>query len=101
MNESEMTKHFREESPRLKARIAGGLWLLCILAGILGFIAAGPLTVANNAAATAANILANESLFRLGVAANLTLDGRRSLAKLLRAKLADYEAQLKKNEAAL
>src|SRR5256714_15142393 len=71
MNESEMTKHFREESPRLKARIAGGLWLLCILAGLGGFIAAGPLTVANDAAGTAAKILANESLFRLGFAANL------------------------------
>jgi len=71
MSRSEMTEHFREESPVRRARIAGGLWLLCIVAGVGGFIAGGPLIVANDAAATAANILANESLFRLGFAANL------------------------------
>ena len=71
MTKSEMTEYFREESPLLKARIAGGFWLLCILAGVGGFIAQGPLTVANDAAATAANILAHESLYRLGFAANL------------------------------
>jgi hypothetical protein len=71
MRSVEMTERIAEESPRLKARIAGGLWWLCIVAGIVGFIAGGPLIVANDAAATAANILANESLFRLGFAANL------------------------------
>src|SRR5947207_1343873 len=71
MTRSEMTEHFREESPLLKARIAGSLWLLCIAAGIVGFIAGFPLIVANDAAATAANILAKESLFRLGFAADL------------------------------
>ena len=71
MSKSEMTTDFRKESPVLQARMAGGLWWLCILAGIVGFIAAAPLIVANDAAATAAKILANESLFRLGFAANL------------------------------
>ena len=71
MRSVEMTERIAEESPRLKARIAGGLWWLCIVAGIVGFIAGGRLIVANDAAATAANILANESLFRLGFAANL------------------------------
>ena len=71
MSKAEMTEHFREESPRLKARIAGACWLLCIVAGMVGFIAGGPLIVANDAAATATNILANESLFRFGFAANL------------------------------
>src|SRR5881275_1044162 len=71
MTRSEMTEHFREESPLLKARIAGSLWLLCIAAGIVGFIAGFPLIVANDAAATAANILAKESLFRLGFTADL------------------------------
>src|SRR6184192_2922789 len=66
-----MTEHFREESPLLKARIAGSLWLLCIAASIVGFIAGFPLIVANDAAATATNILAKESLFRLGFAADL------------------------------
>jgi hypothetical protein len=66
-----MTKPILEVSPRFKARAAGGLWLLCILTSVGSFIAASPLIVANDAAATAANILANESLFRLGFAADL------------------------------
>lgn len=70
MSAAEMTKRIGE-TPLLMARVAGGLWWLCIVAGIVGFIAGGPLIVANDAAATAANILANESLFRLGFAANL------------------------------
>ena len=68
---SEMTARFRRESPVRQARIAGACWLLCIVAGLAGFIAASPLIVANDAAATARNILANESLFRLGFAADL------------------------------
>jgi hypothetical protein len=66
-----MTKPFFEVSPRSKARMAGGLWWLCIVAGIIGFGFGGPLIVANDATATAANILAKESLFRLGFAADL------------------------------
>ncbi|HYR76427.1 MAG TPA: DUF4386 domain-containing protein [Pyrinomonadaceae bacterium] len=71
MRKSEMTARFREESPVRQARIAGACWLLCILAGLGGFIAASPLIVANDAAATAANILAKESLYRLGFAFDL------------------------------
>lgn len=71
MSQSEMTEHSRQESPRLKARIAGGLWLLCIVTGVVSFIAGSSLIVRDDAAATAANILANESLFRLGFAAEL------------------------------
>ena len=71
MSKSEMTARFREESPRLKARIAGGLWLVCIVTGVVSFIAGSSLMVRNDAVATAANILANESLFRLGFAAEL------------------------------
>src|SRR5437667_3460841 len=66
-----MTKPVLELSPRSTARMAGGLWWLCIVAGIVGFVAGAPLIVANDAAATAANILANESLYRLGFAADL------------------------------
>src|SRR5437867_2949394 len=66
-----MTKSNLEMSPRFQARMAGGFWWLCILAGIVGFIAGAPLIVANDAAATAANILTKESLFRLGFAADL------------------------------
>lgn len=60
-----------EVSPRFQARMAGGLWWLCIVAGVLGFVAGALLIVVNDAAATAANILAKESLFRLGFTADL------------------------------
>ena len=66
-----MTKNCLESSPRFQARMAGGLWLLCIVTSVGSFLAASPLIVANDAAATAANILASESLFRLGFAADL------------------------------
>jgi hypothetical protein len=71
MSKSEMTARFRKESPLQQARMAGALWLLCMVSGVAGFIAGAPLIVANDAAATAANILANESLFRLGFLGNL------------------------------
>src|SRR5438034_10868184 len=60
-----------ESSPQFKARMAGGLWWLCIISGMVGFVIGAPLIVANDAAATAANILAKESSFRLGFAADL------------------------------
>src|SRR5437762_14327938 len=60
-----------ESSPQFKARAAGGLWWLCIISGMVGFVVGAPLIVANDAPATAANILAKESLFRLGFAADL------------------------------
>src|SRR5437667_9112607 len=66
-----MTKSILEVSPRAQARAAGGLWWLCIVAGIVVFVAGAPLIVTNDAAATAANILAKESLFRLGFSADL------------------------------
>jgi Domain of unknown function (DUF4386) len=71
MSKSEMTARFSEESPVRQARIAGACWLLCIVAGLAGFMVASPLIVANDAATTAANILANESWYRLGFAFDL------------------------------
>src|SRR5438093_5110431 len=65
------TQRITEMSPRFKARMAGGLWWLCIVAGMVGFVAGAPLIVANDATATATNILAKESLFRLGFVADL------------------------------
>ena len=70
------TKSILEVSPRTQARAAGGLWWLCIVAGIVGFVAGAPLIVTNDAAATAANILAKESLFRLGFSADLMQSGK-------------------------
>lgn len=61
-----------EMSPRFKARIAGVLYLIAGIAG--GFaevLVRGKIVVRGDAAATAANILAHESLYRLGGAADL------------------------------
>src|SRR5712692_2500099 len=66
-----MTERITETSPRLYARVAGGLWLIVIAAGVFAYVAGSSVIVRNDAAATAANILANESLFRLGFVADL------------------------------
>jgi len=66
-----MTERIKETSPRFKARIAGGLWLMVIVAGMTAFIIRSPLIVRGDAAATTAHILASESLFRFGFGADL------------------------------
>jgi hypothetical protein len=66
-----MTQRTAEAPPRPKARIAGFFYLLTFLMGVFELLASGGIVVSGNAAATAANILAHESLFRLGWAANL------------------------------
>jgi len=61
-----------EASPRRKARIAGVFYLLEMLTGAFAIIfVGGRLFVFGDTAATATNILAHESLFQLGFAANL------------------------------
>lgn len=67
-----MMERITEATPRFKARIAGGLWLTVIVAGPSAFIIRSPLIVRGDAAATATKILASESLFRLGFAADLS-----------------------------
>ena len=63
-------------SPRLKARIAGGLWILVIASGIFAeLFVRSTLIVGGDAAATAANILAAEQYFRLGIVADLVSAG--------------------------
>ncbi len=65
-------KSSKEESPRLKARIAGLLYVIVIVAGGWAqLFVRSHLVVRNDAAVTAANILAQEPLFRLGLAADL------------------------------
>lgn len=71
MSTALMMGRITEASPRFKARIAGVLWLACIATSVFSFVVGFRLIVANDAAATATNILANESLFRLGFVADL------------------------------
>lgn len=72
MNTPVMTERITEASPRLKARIAGVLYLLTMLTGIFaqGFVS-GRLVVDGDAAATATNILTHRGLFQLGFAVYL------------------------------
>lgn len=60
-----------EISPLRKARLGGACWLMCFLTSIFPLIVSGRLVVPRDAAATAANLLANEGLFRAGTAALL------------------------------
>jgi Domain of unknown function (DUF4386) len=64
-----MMERIGETSPRLKARIAGAMFLLAMLTGIFaqGFVS-GSIVVEGDAAATATNILMHKSLFQLGFA---------------------------------
>ncbi len=72
MSAAEITERVAEASPRVKARIAGGLYLLLgIMAGFAELYVRGRLVVRSDGAATAANILAHQSLYRLGGAADL------------------------------
>jgi len=62
-----MTTRTAETSPFLIARVAGFLYLLVIPLGIFGALyVPSKLIVPGNAAATARNLVASESLFRLG-----------------------------------
>jgi hypothetical protein len=59
-------------SPRRLARIAGGLYLLNIVAGFFAIgVVPAILVVAGDAAATVQNIQANQPLYRAGLAAHL------------------------------
>lgn len=66
-----MMERIAEASPRSKARLAGLFLLLYSLTGASGYFISDELILSGNAAATATNILANETLFRLAIAANL------------------------------
>jgi hypothetical protein len=58
-------------NPRLQARVAGLLYLFVVVASIFALVATSKLIVGGDAAATARNIAASESMFRLAFAANL------------------------------
>jgi hypothetical protein len=58
-------------SPLFKARMGGFCWFMCFLTSIYPVVITGRLIVAGDPASTAANLLANETLFRLGTASLL------------------------------
>ena len=63
-----MTNRTTETSPFLYARIAGVAYLVIAVSGVLyGALIESKLIVSGNDAATATNIIANESLFRVGI----------------------------------
>ena len=70
--DAQVTERMAAASPRLMARIAGGLYLIIIVGGFfaIGYVPAA-LVVPGDAAATAHNILAHELLYRLGFVAHL------------------------------
>src|ERR1700694_6243641 len=62
-------------SPRQLARTAVGLYLINILGGFFAIgLGPGLLFVAGDAAATAHNIQANETLYRFGIVAHILID---------------------------
>jgi hypothetical protein len=65
-----MTKRTAEASPRLKARIAGGLYMSGV-ANLFAGAVLGSLVVNGDAAATAHNILTHETFYRLAFVADL------------------------------
>src|SRR6266705_5143694 len=72
MSTAVMTKRIAETSPRFRARMAGLFELLeALTSGFGQVIVPGMLIVSGNATATAANILAHGSLFRLSILAAL------------------------------
>ena len=86
-----MMERIAETSPRAKARTAGFFWLMTFLTGGFAMFVGGRFVVSGDAAATAANILAHESSFRLGIASNLIATALTySFANLLSPPLARY-----------
>jgi hypothetical protein len=70
MNPPEMMERIAA-SPRPKARITGAVYLLYFLTAVFGELFLRGIVVDGDAAATATNILAHQSLFRLGLATGL------------------------------
>jgi len=71
MNIPGMMERTAEAPPRPKARVTGVVYLLFFVTAILGQLFVRGLVVSGDAAVTANNILAHESLFRLAFATNL------------------------------
>lgn len=66
-----MTEETVDSSPGLVARLAGALWLLTFLTASFGLFTSAGMVARDDAPATAANILAGESLYRAASLANI------------------------------
>jgi hypothetical protein len=66
-----VTERIAQASPRLKARIAGFLYLIVIVGGIFAEMFVRGRLVVHRDAATAHYILTHELLYRLGFAAEI------------------------------
>jgi hypothetical protein len=64
------TERTAQASPRIKVRIAGGLYLIGV-ANLFAGVVLGSLVVNGDSAATVHNILAHERVFRLAFSADL------------------------------
>ncbi len=72
MNSNKKTARIADLSPRKAAKIAGVVYLICIvLAAFATIFVRGKLIVYGDAATTVNNIMANESLFRMGLTIDL------------------------------
>lgn len=60
-----------QPSPLFNARMSGFFWLMTVLTGSFAMFSYQKLVVMGDAATTAANILANEQLFRAGVVSDI------------------------------
>jgi hypothetical protein len=68
------TRTASETSPQVYARTAGILYLVIIIAGALGQIfIRGKLIVPGDAASTAGNLMASQSLWRVGIAGDILM----------------------------
>jgi hypothetical protein len=69
-----MTVNLIDESQRKAAKVVGFIYLFALVPAIFAeFYVSGQLINYDNAAETARNIMANERLFRLGIASNLVV----------------------------
>ena len=71
---NEMTLRSTQISPQTYARIGGILYLMIIIAGALGEIfIRGKLIVSGDAISTASNLMASQSLWRIGIAGDILM----------------------------
>jgi hypothetical protein len=69
MTTAVLTDWTAEQSPHSTARIAGVFYLICVVAGIFAISATAVKIVTGDAAKTATDMLARETLYRTGIAA--------------------------------